>query len=617
MRYFALFFIIIAPVMLVSQNHLPVANNDTIEAYPGDSVTVNVLKNDYDPDGDSIYIFNALGGKVEDSTITYHLNFGDSYFQNKLLKAYMIKDEHDTLPYGQSWAIVVINILGDYGDSLDINNINAGINNTGVLFNNPDEESYGGHFQVPKQSQLNSIFKSLFWVAGRDDNNQINASTTLLHDVPYWPGPIAHQYDSLYDVKWYNIWKLNKEDIAYHREHYNDPGYLPIKNILTWPGNGDTDNGEPMKIAPFQDINNDDIYNPFDGDYPAIKGDQAVFWVMNDERYVITNDEDKNHLGVDIHGLAYAFDCPIDSALHNTLFINFKVLNRSDTNYNDVFLGLFTYFQLGNFSDNYSGSDTILNTYFVYNGTPCDCSSDSIYYGNHPPAQGVTFLNERMFAFLNYWDYYPYYPNTMHMAMQAILKDSSHLTYGHDGFNGSIPINYHFPDDPKDTLSGWTELTAGLPPSWSTGLGSVGPFELNSGQEISIDIAFPFALDYEGNYLTSVDLLKERISLLQEYYDSDTTPCGGNFSGLEDNENNKIYLEVFPNPFRDKIFVTGLPQTGNCRYAIYDLYGRTMLSGSLNSKNSAMIETNNINSGFYILILTDNDNRYSFKTIKQ
>ncbi len=52
-----------------SQNHPPVAVNDTITGITGFPAYVNLLKNDFDPDGDSIYVYHTLGiQKVNDST---------------------------------------------------------------------------------------------------------------------------------------------------------------------------------------------------------------------------------------------------------------------------------------------------------------------------------------------------------------------------------------------------------------------------------------------------------------------------------------------------------------------------------------------------------------------
>jgi len=38
--------------------------------------------------------------------------------------------------------------------------------------------------------------------------------------------------------------------------------------------------GQSEKIAPFYDNNNDGIYDPMAGDYPQIKGDQALFFCI-------------------------------------------------------------------------------------------------------------------------------------------------------------------------------------------------------------------------------------------------------------------------------------------------------------------------------------------------
>ena len=35
-------------------------------------------------------------------------------------------------------------------------------------------------------------------------------------------------------------------------------------------------------LAPFVDQKGDGIYDPTEGDYPDIEGDQAIWWVMND-----------------------------------------------------------------------------------------------------------------------------------------------------------------------------------------------------------------------------------------------------------------------------------------------------------------------------------------------
>ncbi len=82
--------------------------------------------------------------------------------------------------------------------------------------------------------------------------------------------------DSAYDVYWTRVWKLSKQEIEYHQTHWWETGYQPVETILTWPGNGYTTNEQMYKIAPFYDNNNDGVYNPTNGDYPVIKGDERT-----------------------------------------------------------------------------------------------------------------------------------------------------------------------------------------------------------------------------------------------------------------------------------------------------------------------------------------------------
>ena len=66
-RLFFIIFLSFFYQVSFSQNHAPIAVNDTVECMTGQSVEVNVLLNDYDPDGDTIMI---MGQSYEDSTRT-------------------------------------------------------------------------------------------------------------------------------------------------------------------------------------------------------------------------------------------------------------------------------------------------------------------------------------------------------------------------------------------------------------------------------------------------------------------------------------------------------------------------------------------------------------------
>jgi hypothetical protein len=61
-----------------------------------------------------------------------------------------------------------------------------------------------------------------------------------------------------------------------------------------------------------------------DGDYPLIRGDQALFFIFNDDRNVHSETQG-NKLKAEIHGMAYVFDLPGDTAFNNTIFMNYKI----------------------------------------------------------------------------------------------------------------------------------------------------------------------------------------------------------------------------------------------------------------------------------------------------
>jgi hypothetical protein len=68
--YLLIITIIALSIQAIAQNHPPVAVSDTVYTYAGYSFQFRPLLNDYDPDGDSIYINWGLSQfeKIDDST---------------------------------------------------------------------------------------------------------------------------------------------------------------------------------------------------------------------------------------------------------------------------------------------------------------------------------------------------------------------------------------------------------------------------------------------------------------------------------------------------------------------------------------------------------------------
>jgi hypothetical protein len=390
-----------------------VAVNDTIDLTPLIPKTVNLLANDSYPPGDSIVV--GLGGSggvycgpyafgylsvtyVSAGVYTYLANATGTMwnFSPVFCRQYYIRDvsQNNILSY----ATIVFRIHAKSYDSLYLNNINARFTVNGIHFFGPE----GGKFEVPKFSGKSTIFLNSLWIGGMADTTLYLAAQrygqgpntgTAYSKADFFPGPVmdSSSYSVYQDTIWDYIWNLKRSEIEYHKAHWNDNGYKPIHDILTWPGNGNVSLGQAAKLAPFFDRNNDGIYNPFDGDYPLIRGDQTLFFIFNDDRSNHTESLGRK-MKIEIHGMAYEWDMPEDSAFNNTVFLSYKIFNRSGRTYTNTYLGAFTDLDIGYSNDDYVGCDVNRSSYYGYNGDSIDGSGQPGAYGEHPPVQSVTFL---------------------------------------------------------------------------------------------------------------------------------------------------------------------------------------------------------------------------------
>jgi hypothetical protein len=124
-----------------------------------------------------------------------------------------------------------------------------------------------------------------------------------------------------------------------------------------------------------------------------------LYWIINDTYNPLL--DGMLPLGVEIHCSAYAykFDNPqtnVQNLINYQSFLRFKVINRSDTTYDDCIFSVFTDGDLGYAFDDYIGCDVRYNSYFFYNGFAIDGTGASSHYGKNPPVQSVTILKGEM-----------------------------------------------------------------------------------------------------------------------------------------------------------------------------------------------------------------------------
>lgn len=383
-----------------AQRNGPVPVNDTVDITPGITVTVNILANDTIPPGDSVVIMLLSGGPgsvtfIAQTTGDVSISMNSSGYADYYVKRYKIKDV--TLGLISDTANIVLRVHDHSSEYLDINNVSALFHASGLHFFRENAA-----FEVPKGSGKTSLFSNSLWIGGNDANNLLHfageryrqgtaSPAGIKHD--FWAGPISDSagYNIAQDTIWNYVWKISKAEIDYHRSHFWEPDYTTPKNILGWPAHGNVALGQAPNLAPFSDRNANGKYEPLDGDYPEIRGDQALFFIYNDDRgYHAESTGEK--LKVEIHGMAYAFDRPNDTAFKNTVFLHCKVINRSENTYTGTWFAVFADIDLGYANDDYVGSDPGRGMFYGYNGTPVDGTGQPYAYGANPPVQAVVIL---------------------------------------------------------------------------------------------------------------------------------------------------------------------------------------------------------------------------------
>ena len=525
-----------------------------------------------------------------------------------------------------------------YG-TLDINQVKTVMNSNGDLFWNYSVNT----FEVPADSGKQTIFAGASWIGGIDTFNTLHiaAQTYRQSGNDFYPGPVmsTSSYSPTTDAQWNQVWKINKTTIdSFVLNSQNPiPGYTVPSVIVNWPGNGDTQAGQAAQLAPYIDVDADGVYNPSAGDYPCIKGDQALFVIYNDDRNTHTESGGAKFT-FEVHAMMYAYNAP-GTWLDSTVFINYKLFNRSPFNYNSVYWGQWTDFDLGFYGDDFVGCDVDRNIAYVYNGNQNDGSSATPgvgTYGANPPAQGLVYLrgpeatpmdgidNDRdgitdesdEVWMMNHFIYYnnnftitgnPVLPMDYYNYLSGNWLDTTHITYGGNGYGGATPCEYMYPADSDPTgwgtnfvpQSAWDEMNSNNTPGDRRGMASSGPFYFGSGKQMCIDMAYVYGRGNAGP-LSSVGSMRNAADSARTFY-SQNNPCSCDASTVGIEEQNAQTISVYPNPAGESLnIICGENATGSI-VEIINLNGQVVLQGAVLSGNSVIFNTGNLASGVYLI----------------
>lgn len=391
-------------------------------------------------------------------------------------------------------------------------------------------------YDIPRGADMRTLYTAAIWMGGYDaGGNLYTAAMTYRQNSSrdFQPGPLdtAGNSDSITTALFDHIWMTRKSDIDEFRYQYamgnvSNGTYLVPQYITDWPAFYNNP-AYPHKLAPFVDVNGDGEYNPYDGDFPDIKGDQMSWCVFNDN--MNKTETNSNPMSVEIHSSAFASNCKntpdvMGRILSYTTFYHFDVYNRGSLDFDSCYFGIWSDLELGNASDDMVGCNLSANSYFVYNGDSNDEGNGG--YGFCPPTQSVSFLkgpfapsgdgvdndhnglvDEANEEFgLSAFTYYQSSTNTptgnpttmddYYQYMSGSWADGIPITFGGDGRGSgtgatNMPTKFMFSDTSDSNFSAsWTMQSASMMPSDVRGIGSFGPFSLPAGAMKSFDIAY-------------------------------------------------------------------------------------------------------------------------------
>ncbi len=411
------------------------------------------------------------------------------------------------------------------------------------------------------EDTASTIFSTGLWIGGKTDSNKLHLAAskylTNSYGYDYYPGPLRTSNGSTtYEtaMRYNKTWHISRAMIDEHIARVGTSGYTVPEDILTWPGNGDIADGYAAQLAPYYDADSNGRYNAYAGDYPIIRGDEAVFTIFNDN--TVTHEVSKGEpMGVEIHAMFYAFNEPSDTALNNTVFVHYDIYNRSDSNYYNTYLGAFADFDVGYSHSDYIGCDVARGMFYGYKGYDGVSQTANMFHGKWP-AQSCTFLggaylpadntdnpaismgdtiihgdtigncgingmnfgngiadDERM-GMTNFTYYNnstsgingdPFQVSDFYNYMRGFWKNGTKITYGGNGTNTSaLPCNFMFPHNSDPWHWGTNGVVSGF--YWSESLtdtsagASANPF----GDRRGIGASGPFT--FEAGTMQQLDL---------------------------------------------------------------------------------------------------------------
>ncbi len=423
-------------------------------------------------------------------------------------------------------------------------------------------------------------------------------------------GPLANAYDNEYMRKYNRVWVVKRTDIDYHLAHWWESNYEVPLDILQWPGNGNVENGESEILAPFDDYNNNNLYEPLLGETPHIKGDVAsLSMASNGHGHALPYNDNAfmpNPNEIEMFIMQYVFLNHPSKAIANTVFTDYRINSKESQIWNDVYCGFYEDFDIGTNTDDFIGSDSTRNLIFGYNGDDFDqASSSSDGFGDAPPACGFRLLNRNMDAAI-------YFHNSTNPVLgEPQNAQNMYQVLQGNYINGSTIINPLTQQPTHFMYSGeieepevWNETNVGNVPSDRRMVASTSLGNLIPNVPICITtatIAAQDSISAGSPANNSVFLMKLYSDTVQTFFDSylQSDHCDQLVSVTESlRDHNSVQL--FPNPSHDVVNIVSSDE-GIESMDVYNVMGQMVLQVSNQGATKGYVNVQYLAEGIYTL----------------
>jgi hypothetical protein len=476
---------------------------------------------------------------------------------------------------------------------MNVNRINAAVSVHGDLWRNPETfQPHCKHVQYPGQHISTA---GALWLSGYDagGNLHVAAQTYRNRGIDYWPGPLDASGNLSESVAgdWAKIWRVSREEINTFKGKTRHDAFTTPPSILQWPGKGNVHargrNGIPLTVttdmAPFVDLNGDGMYEPFEGEYPDVPGDEAMWWVFSDNGP--THSSTKGlPLKAEVHAMSYAYRR--GTLMDYVVYYEYEVVNKSGEDYHDVRMGLWNAGENGMaIYEDYIAFDSVRRMggiFYQYEKDWSGTGSPDNGIIPRPFATGITIVSmpgdapwryvpADSYTFLPVWRGYPTADTQYNHLMRRKNTDGTAF------------------DMPP---AGWTECATGRRTENRYTVLSTNDFGLGAGKKAKAVFALVVDTTAKNCPLYTLDTLHMVADTAWQLYHTQVgVPAVGQATAA---------LQVHPNPATHTLHVAGMVG-GVTHITVYNVLGQAMGPAVAVRGTEATIDVRHLPAGTYVV----------------